>query len=142
MHHAFHRDNLVTAAVFLLRIFAALILLQAGGLKLFGWFGGMPAGVELTPLILTASILEVIGGPLVMLGLFTRPAAFILAGEMAFAYFIGHFPQGFWPIQNHGEAAVLLCFIFLFLAAYGAGAWSIDKFIRRRKQNTGNAASV
>jgi len=118
--------------IFLLRIFAGLLLFQPGALKLFGWYGGMPPGVELTPLITVAGVLEVVGGPLIMLGLFTRPVAFILSGEMAFAYFIGHFPRGFWPIQNQGDPAVLLCFIFLFFAAHGAGDWSIDAILRRR----------
>ena len=121
-------------SLFLLRLFSALILIQAGGLKLFGWFGGMPEGAALTPLIIVAAVLELIGGLLIALGLVTRPAAFILSGEMAVAYFIGHFPSGFWPIQNHGEAAVLLCFIFLFLAAYGAGAVSVDAKIFRKKE--------
>lgn len=118
--------------LFLLRVAAAIIFIQAGGLKLFGWFGGMPQGVPLTTLILIAGILEVAGGLLILFGLFTRPVAFILSGEMAVAYFIGHFPQGIWPIQNHGEAAALLCFVFLFFAAAGAGKWSLDALRRPR----------
>lgn len=121
------------ATVGLLRIVAAVMFIQVGGLKLFGWFGGMPEGTELTTLIMVAGILEVFGGALIFLGLFTRPVAFILSGEMAFAYFIGHFPYGFWPIQNHGELAVVFCFLFLFFAAYGAGEWSVDGFIARRR---------
>ena len=121
-------------SVFLLRMVSGLLLFQAGGLKLFGWFGGMPPGVELSTLIIVAAVLEVVGGAAIMLGIFTRPIAFVLSGEMAFAYFIGHFPQGFWPIQNHGEAAVFLCFIFLFFAAHGAGKWSLDTLVLRKRE--------
>jgi putative oxidoreductase len=118
----------------LLRIVAGLLFICPGGMKLFGWFGGMPgppAAGGLSPLMVLAGLIEVFGGALILLGLFTRPVAFIAAGEMAFAYFIGHFPRGFWPIQNHGEPAVLFCFIYLFLAANGAGPWSLDHLIRR-----------
>ena len=124
-------NRLAGAAHSLLRIVAGLLFICPGGMKLFGWFGGMPAGVRLSPLLIVAGVIEVFGGALIALGLFTRPVAFIASGEMAFAYFIGHFPQGFWPIQNHGEPAVLLCFVFLFFAASGAGPWSLDHAIRR-----------
>src|SRR5207244_13558385 len=106
-----------------------------GGMKWFGWFGGMPgppAKGGLPLLLLAAGLIETIGGALIVVGLFTRPVAFIASGEMAFAYFIGHFPHGFWPIQNHGEMAVLFCFIFLFLSAAGAGPLSVDHWISRR----------
>ena len=126
-----NREKAIDISLLLLRVFTAIIFIQVGGLKLFGWFGGLPAGFELSTLLTVAGWLEVVGGVAILLGLFTRPVAFILAGEMAFAYFMGHFPQGFWPIQNHGEPAVLLCFIFLFLAAYGAGKLSLDKIVRR-----------
>ena len=75
--------------------------------------------------------LEFFGGLLLLIGLFTRPVAFILAGQMAVAYFMAHAPGGFWPLQNKGELAVLYCFVFLFLAAAGAGVWSVDWCIRR-----------
>jgi putative oxidoreductase len=117
----------------LLRIVAGLLLLQPGGMKLLGWFGGMPAGVSLSPLIVAAGVIELVAGPLLMLGLWTRPVAFLASGEMAVAYFKGHFPHGFWPIQNHGEPAVLLCFIFLFLAANGGGPLSLDALLARRR---------
>ncbi len=119
----------------LLRIVAGLLFICPGGMKLFGWFGGMPAGVRLTPLLIAAGVIEVFGGALIALGLFTRPAAFIASGEMAFAYFMGHFPKGFWPIQNQGQPAVLFCFIFLFLAAAGPGPFSLDHVIRRRRSS-------
>lgn len=115
----------------LLRIVSGLILICPGGMKLFGWFGGMPAGVPRTTLLTVAGVIEVVGGSLIVLGLFTRAVAFIASGEMAVAYFMGHFPNGFWPIQNHGEPAVLLCFIFLFLFANGAGPFSLDAWMKR-----------
>ena len=122
----------------LLRVVAGLLFLQAGGMKLFDWFGGIPAQFGGHPKLLSqawiAGVLEFYGGAAVLLGLFTRPIAFVLSGEMAVAYFQFHQPQGVWPIQNHGEAAALLCFIFLFLAAHGAGGWSVDAFVRRRRE--------
>ena len=117
----------------LLRIVAGLLFICPGGMKLFGWFGGMPPGVPMTPLLYVAGVLELVGGTLILLGLFTRPVAFIVSGEMAVAYFMGHFPQGFWPIQNHGEPAVLFCFIFLFLWGNGPGPFSLDHLISRRR---------
>jgi putative oxidoreductase len=120
----------------LLRIVSGLLFVCPGGMKLLGWFGGMPPGVAMTPLLTTAGVIELVGGSLILLGLFTRPVAFIASGEMAFAYFIGHFPHGFWPIQNHGEPAVLLCFIFLFLAANGPGPFSLDHMLARRRRPT------
>jgi len=119
----------------LLRIVAAGILICPGAMKLLGWFGGMPGGVALSPLLIAAGVIELVGGTAILLGLFTRPVAFIASGEMAFAYFIGHFPHGFWPIQNHGEPAVLLCFIFLFLAAAGPGPFSLD-YLRGHRRAT------
>jgi putative oxidoreductase len=118
----------------LLRIAAGGLFICPGGMKLLGWFGGMPGppGVMLTPLLQVAGAIELVGGMAILLGLFTRPIAFIASGEMAVAYFMAHFPRGFWPIQNHGEPAVLLCFIFLFLAASGAGPLSLDRAIALR----------
>ncbi|MGE5233194.1 MAG: DoxX family protein [Acidobacteriota bacterium] len=129
-------NRLAGPAHALLRIVSGLLFICPGGMKLFGWFGGIPGGqtgLHLPPLLLTAGIIEVVGGAAILLGLFTRPVAFVASGEMAFAYFIGHFPRGFWPIQNHGEPAVLLCFIFLFLAASGAGPFSLDRMRQRGK---------
>jgi putative oxidoreductase len=76
-------------------------------------------------------MLEFYGGTAIVLGLMTRPIAFLLSGEMAVAYFMAHQPKGLWPVQNHGEPAVLLCFIFLFFAAHGAGRWSVDKYLAK-----------
>lgn len=108
-----------------LRIMTALLFLAHGTAKLFGFpdTGMRPALMSLGGV---AGILEVVGGVLLVLGLFTRPVAFILAGEMAVAYFMAHAPQSFFPIKNGGESAVLFCFIFLYLVFAGAGAWSID----------------
>ena len=120
----------------LLRIIAGMLFLMHGGQKFFGWFGGVDGQggtVELMSLFGLAGILELVGGTLIILGLFTRPAAFILSGEMAVAYFMVHFPNGFWPIENQGEPAALFSFIFLFLAFNGAGPLSLDA-IRTRPE--------
>ena len=116
----------------LLRIVAGFLYLQHGGQKLLGWFGGIGASGPLPPLMMVAGVLELVGGTLILLGLFTRPVAFVLAGEMAVAYFMAHFPHGPLPLQNHGEAAALYCFIFLFFAAHGANGFSLDAALRRR----------
>ena len=120
-----------------LRIVAAFLFIPHGGQKLLGWFGGMGPGGATVPLMSQfglAGVIELGLGILLLLGLFTRPAAFIASGEMAVAYFQGHFPNGFLPIVNHGEPAVLFCFIWLFFAAHGAGRFSLDYVIRRRRQ--------
>ncbi len=80
-----------------------------------------------------AGVIEVVGGTFFFLGLFTRPVAFILSGEMAFAYFIGHFPNGVWPVLNQGAPAVFYCFTFLYYSAAGAGPWSLDALLARRR---------
>src|SRR4051812_49749987 len=132
-------DRAKQVTLFLLRVVSGLLFLQAGGMKLFDWFGGIPAQFgghpKLLSLVGLAGMLEFYGGAAILLGLFTRPVAFILSGEMAVAYFMAHQPQGTWPVQNHGEPAVLLCFIFLFFAAHGAGPWSLDAECQRRKLN-------
>lgn len=111
-----------------LRIVAGLLFFLAGTSKLFAFPVGLPAGVtvELFSQIWIGGVLEVVGGALLMLGLFTRPTAFLLSGEMAVAYFQFHAPQGFWPTVNGGVPAVLDCFIFLYLSAAGPGPWSLD----------------
>src|SRR6266496_3760067 len=119
------------AAFALLRFFAGTLLACHGAQKLFGAFGGhVMTG---TPLMLAAGVIELGGGALIALGLFTRVAAFIASGEMAAAYFKSHAPHGFWPIQNKGELAVALCFVFLFVAAHGAGRFSLDRSLRRTR---------
>ena len=80
-----------------------------------------------------AGVLETVGGPLILIGLFTRPVSFILAGEMAVAYFQGHYPQSFWPTTNMGTPAILYCFIFFYFVFAGAGTWSVDAMIARSK---------
>jgi putative oxidoreductase len=129
--------KLVQPAYLLLRVVSGLLFLQAGGMKMLDWFGGIPAEHGGHPAawsqIWIGGAMELYGGLLVMLGLFTRPVAFLLAGEMAVAYWQFHFePELFWPIQNHGEPAVLLCFVFLLVAAHGGGPWSLDALRRRR----------
>ena len=116
----------------LLRIVTGLMFWQHGAQKLFGWLGG-PQVPELASLRGLAGVLEFFGGPLVILGLFTRPVAFLLSGEMAVAYSMVHAPRGLWPIMNRGEVVVLYCFTFLFLAAHGAGPYSVDALLGRRK---------
>jgi putative oxidoreductase len=129
-----NKDRAVQIAVFVLRVVAGLLLMQAGGMKLLGWFGGMPGGrPPLMSQLGIGGLLELFGGLLIILGLFTRPVAFILSGQMAVAYWQFHAPAGRWPIQNHGEPAVLLCFIYLFLAAYGAGELSLDSLLWKRR---------
>ena len=113
-----------------LRIVTAFLFMQHGGMKLLGFPGAGDHKVELMSLMGFAGCLELIGGGLILIGLFTRPVAFILAGEMAFAYFMAHAPQGFWPLLNQGESAVLFCFVFLYLSAAGGGPWSLDRAMR------------
>jgi putative oxidoreductase len=108
---------------------AGLFFLMHGGQKWFGWFGGIAGPLD--PLLKVAGVIELVGGFLIMIGLFTRPAAFLASGEMAVAYFKAHFPHGVWPIPSHGEGAALYCFIFLFFAANGAGPFSVDHAIAR-----------
>jgi putative oxidoreductase len=109
-----------------LRIMTALLFMAHGTVKLFGFPDTGKPGPELFSLMGLAGTLEVVGGVLLVLGLFTRPVAFILSGQMAVAYFMAHAPQNFFPIKNGGESAILFCFVFLYLAAAGAGSWSLD----------------
>jgi putative oxidoreductase len=122
-----------------LRIIAGFLFIPHGAQKLFGF---MAPPQWSTPPIFSlmgiAGALEFFGGILLLLGLFTRPVAFILSGLMAVAYFMVHAPGGFWPLQNKGELAVLYSFLFLFLSVAGGGAWSIDRLLRR---GMGEAAS-
>lgn len=115
-----------------LRIMSALLLMQHGTAKFLG-IPQMETFAKLQPYSLSwiAGLFELIGGALLLIGLFTRPVAFVLSGLMAFAYFIAHAPRGFYPIVNAGELAVLYCFVFLYLAAAGGGAWSVDALRRK-----------
>jgi putative oxidoreductase len=120
----------------LLRIVIGFTFILHGAQKLFGLFGGIGGHGQkamLLSLFGLAGVLEFYGGLLIILGLFTRPVAFILAGEMAFVYFRMHAPRGFWPINNGGELAVHYCFIFLYLVVAGPGNLSLDALIRRRR---------
>jgi putative oxidoreductase len=117
-----------------LRIVAAFMFMLTGTMKLFAFPAGVPPGggtVQLLSQVGIGGILETFGGALLLLGLFTRPVAFILAGEMAVAYFQFHYPHGYWPILNGGVAAVLYCFIWLFFSAAGGGPWSVDAWRRK-----------
>lgn len=112
-----------------LRIVAALMFIQFGTMKLFAFPIGMPPDggtAKLASEVGIGGILEVFGGVLMLLGLFTRPVAFVLSGEMAVAYFQFQFPQSFWTVVNMGTPTVLYCFLFLYFSAAGAGPWSLD----------------
>ena len=110
-----------------LRIAAALLFIPHGSQKLFGFPGAQQGVQSLFSLMGVAGTIEFCGGLLLLLGLFTRPVAFVLSGEMAVAYFMAHAPQGFWPILNRGELAALYSFAFLYLAAAGGGPLSLDR---------------
>jgi putative oxidoreductase len=116
-----------------LRIVTALLFIPHGSQKLFGFPGSQQAVSSLASMMGVAGMLECFGGLLLLLGLFTRPVAFVLSGEMAFAYFMAHAPQGFWPILNRGELAALYCFVFLYLAVAGGGQWSLEDSMVGRK---------
>lgn len=112
----------------LLRFVAGLMFLQTGMAKLFGFPQvAMFAHLHLASLLGVQGVIELVGGALVCVGLFTRPTAFILSGDMAAAYFMRHFPQSFFPAVNNGAAAILYCFVFFYLFVAGGGAWSLDR---------------
>ena len=129
----------------LLRVITGALFIQHGVQKLFGllvsasqtWNGPPPVFSQFW----FAGVLEVFGGILIVLGLFTRPVAFLLSGEMAVAYFQAHFPRNFWPVLNGGENVVLFCFVFLYLFATGAGPYSLDTFVRSRRSGRGLTAA-
>jgi putative oxidoreductase len=110
-----------------LRIVTALLFMEHGAQKLLGFPPSDHGSPELFSLLGVAGILELVGGFFILIGLFTRPIAFVLAGEMAFAYWMAHAPKSIYPALNGGDAAILYCFIFLYLAAAGAGAFSVDE---------------
>jgi putative oxidoreductase len=117
----------------LLRIVTAFMFMLHGTQKWLSFPAPRSSPIELMSLSGVAGLLELLGGLLLLLGLFTRPVAFVLSGLMAFAYFIAHAPQGFWPLLNRGELAALYSFVFLYLAAAGGGPWSLDQWRRTTK---------
>lgn len=126
----------------IMRIVVALLFMQHGGQKLLGIPAALQTGpAPLLSLMGVAGELELFGGMLILLGLFTRPVAFILAGEMAVAYFKAHAPQGFWPILNRGELAALYSFVFLYLSVAGGGSWSVDNLWRRSETSRSSKAA-
>jgi putative oxidoreductase len=120
------RDRLLSV----LRIVAAFMFMAHGGQKVLGFPVAASHPFQVFTLAGCAGVLELFGGILLLIGLFTRPVAFILSGEMAFAYFLAHAPHGFWPLVNRGELAALYCFVFLYLAIAGGGRWSVDRWLR------------
>jgi putative oxidoreductase len=110
----------------ILRIMTALLFLEHGTQKLLGFPPSPNPGPALFSLLGIQGVIEIVGGVLLALGLFTRPVAFILSGDMAVAYWMAHAPQSFFPVLNRGDAAILYCFVFLYLAAAGGGPWSLD----------------
>jgi putative oxidoreductase len=122
-------------ALTLLRIVTGFLLMPHGAQKLFGWFGGLGGSGASAPfpgLLWFAAVLEFFGGLGILLGVFTRPIAFVLSGQMAVAYFMAHASRGFWPLLNRGELAVLYCFIFLLLAAAGGGPYTVERLWQKQ----------
>jgi len=128
-----NRDRLPAVGLNTLRIVTGFLFFQHGLPKLFGFPTGREPATAFTQFWF-AGVLEVLGGLLITIGLFVQPVAFILAGEMAVAYFQAHFPRGFWPIGNGGELAALYCFVFLYLVVRGGGSFSVDGWWRSRKR--------
>jgi putative oxidoreductase len=127
----------------LLRIMAAFMFIQPGTSKLFAFPIGMPPTgdtAQLMSQIGIGGLLEIVGGALMLIGLFTRPVAFILSGEMAVAYFQFHAPQGFWPVVNGGVPAAIYCFVWLYFSAADPGPWSLDTLLESRRAVMSNSA--
>ena len=116
-----------------LRIVAGFLWMPHGAQKLFGFLSDSPDHAQLFSQMWFAGVIEFGGGLLIMLGLFTRVAAFIGSGEMASAFFMAHFPRGFWPLENRGELPVLYCFLWLFFFVAGAGSFSLDAMLKKRR---------
>ena len=120
-----------------LRMVAAFTFMLAGTMKLFAFPAGIPPSggkVLLVSQLGIGALLEVFGGGLLLLGLFTRPIAFLLSGEMAVAYFQFHFPHSFWPVMNGGVPAMIYCFVWLYISSAGAGPWSLDAMVKKRRE--------
>lgn len=133
MSRPFNSERFTPTALTALRVVAGVLFLSHGLVKLAGFpEGAQPGAVPLASLFGVGAIIEVVTGALVILGLFTRPAAFVASGQMAVAYWMFHAPGGYHPLLNGGEAAILYCFIFLFIAAAGPGAYALDANLRRR----------
>jgi putative oxidoreductase len=124
-------SRFVEPAYAVMRVTVGLLFAFHGAMKLFGMFGGTAR--PLASQMGLAGIIEFAGGLLIMVGLFAGIAAFIASGEMAFAYFLAHAPRGLWPVQNDGELAILFCLVFLFISSRGAGIWSLDTTLFRRR---------
>jgi len=112
-----------------LRIVAALLFLEHGLQKFFGF---PSAGPPMTPLLYVQGVIEIVGGLLLLVGLYSRVVAFILAGDMAVAYFMAHFPRSFYPAVNFGDASVLYCFVFFYIVFAGGGPWSVDRAVLKQ----------
>lgn len=123
------RGSFPDLALSMLRAVSGFLFFQHGMQKIFGLLGR--DAQELFSLMWAVGVLELVGGLAVLVGLYTRPVAFLLSGLMAVAYFWRHFPRGFWPIENGGELAALYCFVFFFLFAIGGGSYSVDRRLRR-----------
>ena len=119
-----------------LRIMTGLLFLEHGTQKLLHFPLPADPGRPLTTLLLVQGIIELVGGVLIAIGFLTRPVAFILAGDMAVAYFMSHAPQSFFPVINRGDSAILYCFVFLYLFVAGGGVWSVDELRSRRRAIT------
>ena len=130
------RNRISEFAYFLLRVVAGALMVMPGGTILFGWLGGMPGAASPPPMfsqMWIGGVLEFFGGLAIVLGFATRPVAFVLSGTMAVAYWQFHAPSSIWPTKNQGIPAILLCFIFLYMATLGSGCCSIDAFRRRKR---------
>ncbi len=115
----------------ILRIVTGFLFMQHGGQKIFGYPVAQQSPFDPISLTGVAGILELVGGFLILIGLFTRPTAFLLSGFMAVAYFMAHAPQGFWALVNGGELAALYSFVFIYLFTAGGGEWSVDRLLTR-----------